>query len=635
MIIDKIKFQNYRQYKDFEINAHNDKKDIVILAENGVGKSTFRAGILIALYGIDEAKKAFDDITSFDSSIGNLITQELKTKKEISVIFELSISIRSTNSQIRIRREFIFEKGQYVRTSASITSREKTSNSNKKVYNQEQLEDIIPKSIAELFIFNGEGIEKINDGKGLKPQIERVLWIEVLRNMKKELQSVKSEYHKLYEVADNTNALKLMQEINKNKKSREENLNVVIIKETENEKINEELKSISKEIRKYENLKRDEIQRDRCQKDIEDANNRNENLISQASSYLLNVSHREELIQDMYYDVLQKLSKVREEELISGINVTAIDEILEREKCVCGSNITPEIEKVLLEFKKIAPPNSLLSLKKDLKNKVSLSSELIFDWVSFIQNSDISDEKKMEKNDLIERIKSIGDVSIIAHRREVIESQKDLNLQEIGKLKLKIEALNRIIVKSEMDYNKLVIKNDKNTALDLRIEIITDAMDQIDITIDSKASIALTEISKKFNKLLQDNNLDYKGIELSNNFKLKVTHLSTGQKVLVNFLYLYAIFNLAEEQVRMDSVLNEKNLIHYPFVLDAPYSTLGREYISSLSKIIFSTSSQKIIFTLDKEFDHLEQYLDSSKTQIHRLTMDKKNVVMKEFNGTI
>lgn len=194
MIIDSIRFENYRAYygeTSFSFPVVDDRNVTIIYADNDVGKSCFFSGILFCLYGEKDSENLKDLINMNAQAEGN---------------YRASVTIFASHDEnaIQITREIV-PRGSI---SGSLSSKDLKStltiikNDVPITADTEEKADFINSLVhedaAQYFFFDGE---KINDystanGSQYKEAIARILGIKEIENAIEDLRIIKKDFER-------------------------------------------------------------------------------------------------------------------------------------------------------------------------------------------------------------------------------------------------------------------------------------------------------------------------------------------------------------------------------------------------------------------------------------------------------
>ena len=194
MIIDSIRFENYRAYYGetvFSFPVDGERNISIIFADNDVGKSCFFSGILFCLYGEPDNDK-FKDLINvnaqqegvFRAAVSIFATHNGR-KIEITRTIEPRGSINSEPASKDLKTTLTLVKDG-VPVSSDMEEKADFINS------------LVHEDAAQYFFFDGE---KINDystasGSQYKEAIARILGIKEIENAIEDLRIIKKEFEK-------------------------------------------------------------------------------------------------------------------------------------------------------------------------------------------------------------------------------------------------------------------------------------------------------------------------------------------------------------------------------------------------------------------------------------------------------
>lgn len=422
MILTKLKLENFKRFKDstiFDLSIDNINSNIVLIeALNWVWKTSFLQAIKWAFFWLE------------NSEFKKYLNYEAKDENDFSISIE--IEYKDNNFQIcKIIRK-------YESSSFDSVPKEKLS-----MYINNQLQDFtldewndyinktFPKEISTFFFFDWEKLQYLinpKDPKKIKSAIEKVLWIEVIRNLKEDLSELKSEAFKKInnEWIDKKIQIKKMQLDDYEKKR-------TLLKEA--------ILSIENKIQLQEHEKKDVLDKIETlakswlTKEKLDERHSKEIKLEQYNKEIALINENIELFQNSYLDTFlltwffdSLKNKIQEEnEFKSSISASNIDD-----------------EKINRIIQELFIPTCIIGgesfdiWKTDLiKSKIRKS--LI--WKSSIKENLILDLNKKDEiniNIAIENINKSNDINLL----DLLEKKESLS-DNINLLKKEIKDINR------------------------------------------------------------------------------------------------------------------------------------------------------------------------------------------------
>ena len=257
--IDRLKFQNYRQYGTCEIRFDTDKNVdthlIAFIAQNGTGKTTMLKGITWCLYGKEISGLSNTHSRTMSLPLVNITTLHLASDEEkvpVSVSFRF---ISDNGDVIEFIREtsYIYHKnGNPTQGPTKFISLRTPANGENTITNYNSDADILVKqyfdpSIQEFYFFDGEKLAGLFE-TNLKDSIYNIAQVNLLENTIKHVNARKRDLNKklgdkLPDIANIQNDL---------------DANVAYIRVTQNQKTGTEakLEEIKKTFETYDNALR-------------------------------------------------------------------------------------------------------------------------------------------------------------------------------------------------------------------------------------------------------------------------------------------------------------------------------------------------------------------------------------------
>ena len=212
MRINEIKFNNFRKFKKGSIKFPEANDDLhLIIADNGVGKTTFLNAITWCLYKSEPKTKGKE--SEAYTVLNSKIAEKAKDGEKCSASVIMNISDESVT--LVLRREHIFKinsissdyykengfREEFVEEKRSLIVNEK----DKKPYpilDEDEIDmyisSFVPESINEFFFFD---MEKLDDyfltNSNIRKQTEKLSHIQVLKSMSNRIDDVIDDYDEL------------------------------------------------------------------------------------------------------------------------------------------------------------------------------------------------------------------------------------------------------------------------------------------------------------------------------------------------------------------------------------------------------------------------------------------------------
>lgn len=431
MILNKVRIQNYRQFRDVEIDfAHNDDKNItMILGGNGTGKTNLLNAISWCLYG-----REIHDSRDSSLSICNKKTENLALiGDEIEVRVELEFldgeDILSFNRVLG----FFKKKDGLIRKHSLDKFEMKIKEGNVIISNDPYytIESKIPKEIENYFLFDETHLnEHFNPFKlkSLRIAIFSLTQINLVENVNFNIQKVKTNYinqqkkisPKLGLVNEKINELENHIRMS-NKKLDDVNKDIVVL--------NDEIDEIDEELinRQSADVRRGLLRNKELDRKIKKIDYELPNLENKLEEHILL-----KYPYIMSYNSILNFINLSDESFEKGYYFPKdvrffIQDLLDSGKCVCGTDLSVDIEhRKALE--------NLLKNTQDVPDYLENHSRIL----EHIKNVIIDDIKKFKSTsiDYHREISSLNKEKIVLlEEKREIESRLNANpISEIEKL---------------------------------------------------------------------------------------------------------------------------------------------------------------------------------------------------------
>lgn len=634
--IDRIKFSNFRQYRDdkkctvdFAFDRDSQKNVTVIEGTGGFGKTNFLSGILWCLYG-DEGKSVGRGLPI----LNRLTEDELGEGDQADVVVEVYISIDEDKYSIT-------RTARFKRINSSITPirlGDGLGGTKFEVFafsQNSQLQDqspegfvktLIPKNVRDYFFFDGEKLEKyfeLSAHRKIQEAVFNVSQLDVLDTI----------IHKSDELLG-----KLQREINK-LPSADKFIGEKITS------LGEDIKQLSADVAIFEKNK-EELE-DRYEKVFSEFENlggdeahalvnRKNQIEGELKALAEPIEQKEQAIRRFLascsahlisQNALKKANSVfldaEEVGLIPpSVQADYIDKLLRAGTCICGESIQTPSREPSEEKRR----DNIIKIKEKIPEIASHSHEMLESWTG-IKNilkgyGSIADNLNYLKDEmrvLVERRKElseekeqilakISDRAVMSGINDLKAKIKSIHLEiqhndaKIASKKAEIENKNK--EKSELDakQTKLTESDAKSKLLDDKREVLKNLVliatsIQSKVMDETRTDIAL-HTKEFFSELMIEDVKEVK-LEISKDYELScevnvsdmLVSLSKGQQAALAVAFLMA--------------LNKFSGFEAPLFFDSVVGRVGKEMRKNFARVIPSAlASRQIVFLLlDSEYD--------------------------------
>ena len=639
MLLKKIELKNFRQFRNPKaIEFATDKKRnvTIIMAENGVGKTTLAQAFQWVLYANVDGFK--------NKSVLNLKEEKEMLPGETRDV-EVKLELVHSNIQYTISRT-----QKYTKEGSGNTRRNPTEIKISYISKDGQVEfiedsrklstikEILPEELSKYFFFDGERINRMtteinNKGKssdfadavesllGLKPLKQIINHMNprsstsVIGKFEKEIdsngdQTSRKLSDEIYELNDKIDfAEKRLEEIKElmiDYNQKRDRIKNDLIKSADVERLQQKANQLEKEIETDKELKIEKITK----------------LLKEFST-LTPLFLQRKLIDD----AIKELNKADKADVgIPFVRDETIKFLLNRKRCICGTDLsdnTSEAFRHLVKEIELVPP---IAIGGSIKKFVDKSKEKIKLSEDFYDNfkTSYSDIRRYTNNILEnEDERSKIDDNILKNskaaefKREQIDCEEQIDKLDKEKFKLagdlEVNRQRRDNAISERD--RLTLVNEKNQKLQLYRKYATIIYNNIDSTYRREETKTREELKDAINKLFEK--IYGKGmcIDVDEQYHIKVLvnelseddvfsnidiDYSTAQSYSVIFAFIVGIIDLAKR--RTNSL--EEHLIEteeYPLVMDAPLSAFDKKRIKNICNTIPDIARQVIIIIKDTD----------------------------------
>lgn len=653
MIIDRVTFKNYRQFRDTEISFPNrsDKNLHVIVGKNTAGKTNILNAINWCLYD----KEPHLSGQSTDKPLLNLKTIENSKKgEEHSVEIEIWVT-GDNNQQILFRRsksfkvysknslpvpqKTNFEVSYYTELGNNIT--EKGSDA------EEYVERFVPEKIREYFFFDGERLDDYiveEKTQFISNAIFTISRIEVLNRIAERLektaielrrqkgrlnpnlesklsQKLENKANELKEIQDNIYETKY--QIKKAKMKMEEYSEKLRGKPdvTELELRRIELKELAEKKEKYK------IKKIKEKRDL---------LLKFGSNLMLYNAIENALIIIKEKEANNEIPVVTDENLLKNTIKTNICDL-------CGKEIDEKSrERVLglIDDIKLSSDigNQLISMKSPLnilKSQLSNFKTMLFDIKSEIENYDedlqrIHDE--IEKIDIKQGGFNKEQVKQWSKQRSKFEELYEKDRTELGRLIEREENTKKEITKLEKSLNKSI--EDKKALENIQKfkEFAEESLSATNQIKDSITNETREKIRVETNKLFFKFNWrkkTYKEVVIDEFYNVDVIDilgfscrgsLSAAEEELLVLAFTLAIHKISG----FDS----------PLIIDTPVAKVSDENRENFGAVLSDISHDKetiLIFSPSEYSEEIKKLIDTSYSNKYeiKVSSDEKEALLE------
>jgi len=640
MIINKLEMYNFRQYighQSVDFSTDPERNVTVLIGVNTSGKTTIVRAFEWCLYG----KNGFEDPILLNSDVKDNMHKGDRQDTWVSVTFTFD------NKVYTIKRQYAYICSAREQSDGKVVvslnkKPEETISLNylqqdgqtKSPINQaniaETMDRVLPRDLSDYFFFGGERISTIANRTDLTNAVKGLLRLDVLENAKAHLSKVLRHFQanidtagdkKAQEAQDSLETYKQRLSIaEKDRDNYKAQMDYWLEKENE---YNAQLAASN-----VDQVKKAKRERDNLVKTLESEEIRLQNA-KRALVTAFNTRPYAFFGMPAIKKSLELLECVKDTtESIPGMDQDAIDYLLARGRCICGTKLDPgsiPLEKVMEERRKL-PPEHIGAVVLNYKNK---SDGYLAGSESFYQTI----EQRYKDIRTIQR--RIGEL------RDDLDKQSDVIFDdsEAKKIEAKRKDAHTHYLEAQNDYAQAVsvigscrsnIKNcqdvisnfaktsKKNQKLYAYITYSTEILQWLTETYDSKESVVRAELQKRVNDNFARMYHGERSIRIDEKYRVTYSDVKTdesdGLKAVKSFAFIASLVSMAKDKILDDS--NMKLGQEYPLVMDAPFSNVDEIHINNICKILPKTASQVVMAVMEKDWSYaatnLTKYVGAS-----------------------
>lgn len=628
MTIHKLILCNFRQFigeQTVYFSTDKERNVTVFVGDNTSGKTTFINAFQWILY---------DNTAFFDKILLNKdVANGMSVGERQSVCGTLVIENDGTTYEITRKADYIcsYAKSEeqdavvkYDNGSKIISYLQSDGQTKTKIESQfeENIERILPKDLSEYFFFGGEKIGSIASKSSIKKSVTGLMGLNVLDNAMKHLKLVRKTFDGKLDYSGDTKALDYQSRITGAEaeiKACEDRIN----------EINDDISFYTDERDKYTSQLKAYEETAKLQKDREtlirtiDSLNRD---LAQSKTNLVKVFSNGGFAffsRNLLNEALSVLKNTSDDtECVPGMEGDAIDYLLKRGKCICGTAISPGslAEQLLLQEKKKLPPESIGTVVKRYKDDAREflnTSEQYYQQVEQAYTAYRKARKDLEFRE--EELKAISDKLLGAKDSSAIEQKRANAVRKIRELeeerRKKTQAVGAAeqIIKNSQDSMKRHMAQNLNNAKYQELLNYTDAIyDWIEETYKKREASVKTQLEDKVNANFSRMYHGTRNIMIDDNYRVKyydvTTEESEGLKAVKSFAFVCGLVDLAKQVISSgdsddEEATKEFKPMYFPLVMDAPFSNMDTSHIRNVSDILPQSANQVIIAVMKKDWE--------------------------------
>lgn len=649
-----VKLKNFRPFLNEELFFSTDpEKNITLIkGDNGKGKSTLIKSIVWSLFQINLFK---DPKGNKELLINSIVrTQLLEIGKDTSVEVVTKLEHEGKVYEFKTFQTWLLDingkatlnkETQTVLFLTDLNGKTTTIYESSHSSPKNEIEKILRSDLIPYFFVDGENsaINDLTNKSNLKEAITRIMGLEneekivqflkpdnsndsifsrinkrLVSDKAPQINSIKYRIQELIEAneADNIKIDILEKEITQ--------LNIIA---DDNNKILEQLNEVRAKQLQKKNLENE------C-RDLETKLVNDDKALF--DSFLKNFFFQDKILNSIVKEknILNSIenlaNKYDKEKALSHISVEAIDQIVQKGVCVCGTSVVNN--KVALEHLEeikdyIAPRNFGKGLF-DIVNNFNLVNsyvDQIHSIIDFLIGNITKIVDKIDNN--LDQIKEI-EKEISGHPdASFIQANVQKANQDIDYKNRQIKTLNDSILRRKVEIDDLEVEirrltpQTKNNELNLlKLDYIKNLHYKAIHNITKKTTEIIELLNKETNDIFSQMYFkDQRSILIKDDYTIVTTSTdgaliggaNGGALAVANFAFISALIKSAKQ-----FALNDHNAYGsdpdaaYPLLMDAPFATLGSELMQGVARNIHKVCDQMVLFVKPNDFNQVKEELN-------------------------
>ena len=644
MILQRLIMTDFRQFEarnQIDFSNIDDKHVSVVIASNGVGKTTILTALVWCLYG--GKKLPYGDLT--EQFLNNNTFDNLEEGEQATA--EVVLMFEDRRSKYIVTRSIVVTKEDSKQVNGPISLNVVIDNVTQH-YAQEKIDTILGPSMKEYFFFDGEGIGKLADSsrpdlvqKGIKNVMKidtRTTAYDLIKEAKKTFDKESAKIQTNSGITDIPE--ERIDQIDDQLVVKKSNLSKAIedrdIYEKKLSAIDKELMQIKETKPKIEERKRFEEELKSVESELINAHNKQKDLVTK-SAYLA-LSHEAFL---NVSNIIENKQKRGELPLI-GIGKHFIEELMREHRCICGE----ELIEGGSHYKHLENIMKRATAKSELEGNLSSLGSFVEshkndnkDFISRLKDSRHAikelEKKKSRLEQEITRITDEIDKWLDHDKEERLDlkrtetlNEKDEKIKLITQLEIEIEQLNTEMKKAKKDLAVSKSISEEVSLLRNRISFCEEAMSMLEEKNKEEIESIRIELSERLAKRFEAMLHSEKKAYLDESFRLVVvgkdgndSGKSRGEAKLISLIFISTLIELAKEkEMSMENDYLSTGAGVYPIIVDSPYGEFDAVYKKTISTALKELSPQVIILLNQEQWNEdIESVFHDSLAHAYRL----------------
>lgn len=635
MILDSLRLHNWRQFRgttpEIRFSGAENSPVTVLFGTNGAGKTALLNAFTWTLYNSTTRGFLFPDQIVNKSALRDAAPGEI-------VEGWVEIKFKHMGNRFSIRKSAREER--QVEVSSTRRVGEPTTELQLcgtdgiwRTENQiaETIGRVLPADLHSYFFFDGERIERIvrpdpKERADIANATKKLIGLEVLERAVRHLVSARKELEKEYGSIGDTETVALLEE----KEAVESSATALksrLVELDSNIASHRDRKSdLEQRLRQLNEVKAIQERRDSLNQDKLGRRNSLDNLGEELSELITKRGYTV-FVTEMSTSYTRIIEEKRKKgELPSGIKRQFVDDLLDRDLCICDRGLT---EGEFQEARNaVASWKSRAGLGEVEEKAIRMGGEvkqLEFQLQEFYSRLDQCEQRRSIDREQLSKIEqeldSIRDqlqhspqeeVSELEGQLSAIESAIDSNLQDKGSIKSGIQQNERRLTeiysklqKSEAHEERQRIARDRVVAAGEAIQRIGDSKGRFEVNFRGhllekiRGLFSVISYTPYVPEIGDDYSLGLR--ESAGGIPLGVA-ASQGESQILSLCFIGAIISIAKEYQTKRERLPGPGDSDYPLVMDSPFGSLGPTYRKQIADHVTTIADQVVIMVTNTQW---------------------------------
>lgn len=641
MILERLVFENFRQFKgrqELVFSSLPDKNVTIVHAENGFGKTTILKGLLWVLYGRDGLMGTDgqpDDFEKPDRLINEVVAAQASDPNQAETSVELSFKHDGDRYILRRSLTLAQQKLNPRQTDLSLMTI-RDGETFRRDNPQRRIQAIVPDGIRRLLFFNGERINYLameRSSEEVASAIRKMLGLELLEktiadlnhaNVKGKLRQEQKAQPSSEEMAS---LLASQDSVEGQIKEFEEAMKQI---QRNLVAIDEQVAAIDASLEANKEARELAMKRARLKKEIEELRTRKAE-ISKKLAKLIAEDGYMLFTTELVSRGQEIVGRLRAEGKIPARVLNSfLDDLLQREKCICTRDLAPgsEFREAVEKLKEVAGDADFNNAVGALDHAIGVLEEGARKTEERIR------ELNVERLELIREIADLeeqeGEISPqigreseeardLEEKRRKLFLDRDSQQAERGRTEGKIEQ-----AREELARVKAEILQTKNLGADAelarrRVAAVEDCSDLLKRILEAETEdlrpLLNEEISKHFRNIMDRDFWP----ELADDFTLRIRKrvagsvidsdgseidaaLSTGQRTVTSLVFIASLVALASRRSKIPTIVRGLSGSDFPIAIDSPFGSLSM-FRRDVARYIPELAPQVLLLVSPTQYD--------------------------------